>query len=113
VTIALTLLAIALAMRLATADPRITARRALFEVGALSVALGLAKPPFIVFLLLFVPAIVRHRHAILGKLLPIALLPGVLLFVWWSSYAQSAWVPPTNGVRGARRQSWLRATQRR
>ena len=50
---ALAFLAIALAMRLASADPGISTRRALIVVGALGVALWLAKPPYIVFALLF------------------------------------------------------------
>ncbi len=93
-TIAFAFLAIALALRLATAEPGLSARRALLEVGAVGVALGLSKPPYIVFALLFLPAVVRHRDALLGRLLPLVLLPGVALFAWWSHYAQSVWLPP-------------------
>ncbi len=96
VTIALAFLAIALAMQLAQAEPGVSPRRAIVEVGLLAVALGLAKPPYIVFLLLFVPAVVRHRHEIMGRLLPAAMIPGVALFAWWSHYAQSVWLPPIN-----------------
>jgi hypothetical protein len=96
VTIALAFLAIALAMRLAQTDPGLSPTRALLEVGALGIALGLAKPPYIVFALLFLPAVIRHRHTILGRMLPVAFLPGLVLFAWWSRYAQSVWLPPTN-----------------
>ena len=102
-TIALALLSIAMAMRLATPRPGLSATRALVEVGLLAAALGLSKPPYIVFLLLFVPAVIRHRQALLGRLLPVVMLPGVALFVWWSRYTQSVWLPPatTSGRTGA------------
>ena len=38
----------------------------IIEVGLLTAALGLSKPPYILFLLLLIPAIVRHRHALLA-----------------------------------------------
>lgn len=102
-TIALALLAIAMAMRLASERPEISATRALVEVGLLGAALGLSKPPYILFLLLFVPAVIRHRHALLGRLLPVVMLPGVALFAWWSHYTQSVWLPPVSvsGTAGA------------
>ncbi|HEY1738344.1 MAG TPA: DUF2142 domain-containing protein, partial [Acidimicrobiia bacterium] len=102
-SIALALLSIALAMRLALPRPGLSATRALVEVGLLGAALGLSKPPYIVFLLLFLPAAIRHRHALLGRLLPVVMLPGVALFAWWSHYAQSVWLPPasSSGRAGA------------
>lgn len=98
-TIALVFLAVALAVRAAGRSELV--RRDIVEIGAVVLALGLAKPPFVLTALLFVPALIRHRHTAPGRRAALACLPGVAAFAAWSAYAQSVYVTPRNPYVGA------------
>lgn len=93
-TIALALLAVVLALR--AADPATPLDRGLLiEVGVVAAALGLAKPPYVLLLALFIPVVLRRRAAG-GTALAAVLVPGAILFAAWSGYAQSIYVPLEN-----------------
>ena len=93
-TIALALLAVVLARH--AADPETPLdRHLLIEIAIVAAALGLAKPPYVLLLVMFVPVVLRRRAAG-GVALAAVLVPAAILFAAWSGYAQSIYVPLEN-----------------
>ncbi len=101
ITIALALVAIAIALQSWTFPVGTLTNRSAVEAGAITAALGFSKPPYILFCVLFLPTIVRHRRQVAGKLVAVALVPGLAMFAYWSHYAQAAYIPPSNPFFGA------------
>lgn len=97
ITIALVLLAIAEAFRLAALPAGEIRAPQYVEAGLVLAALGLAKQPYLLVAVFFVLPLWRHRGraaAILGGLLAGA----GLLALAWNRWAQSNYVPPNNTV---------------
>lgn len=94
-TIALSLLTVALAIRLAAMLPGAVSTRDLAEVAVVVTALGLSKPPYFLIAALFVPTLWKRRRSISSAArLGAALIPGAGAFLAWSAYSQSRFVPP-------------------
>jgi uncharacterized membrane protein len=91
ITIGLSMLVVAEALRLAVQPPGVVTRRACIEAGIALVALALAKPPYVLFGLLYVAAIVRQR-GLAGKVLGAALAVGAALAAGWNAWASSHYV---------------------
>jgi uncharacterized membrane protein len=94
ITIALTLVVLALALDTA-ATPRgqVTTRR-LIELSLATVALGFAKPPYILFALAFVIPWRRHGGAV-ARALVAATVAGFAATAAWGAYASGVYVAPT------------------
>ncbi len=101
ITIALALLAVALAQRLVTVPRGAIRWPMLLEAGLVVGALGLSKPPYILFAALFVPALWKHRRTRVGSTLLAAMAPGAIAFLLWSKYAQSIYIAPRFEITGA------------
>jgi uncharacterized membrane protein len=93
VTIALALLVLALALNLAATPRREVTKRQLVEVGIATVALGFAKPPYILFSLAFVIAMRRHDRAVVRALVA-SVAAGFAATAAWGAYATSVYIPP-------------------
>jgi uncharacterized membrane protein len=93
VTIALALLVLALALDTA-ATPRgeVRARR-LVEIALATVALGFAKPPYILFALAFAIPWRRHGGAV-ARALVASVGAGLVATAAWGAYASSVYQPP-------------------
>ena len=93
ITIALALLVVACALRATSLQVGKLTNAHIVEAAVIVFALGLAKPPYIMFAALFGPAIWKHRHHH-GWRLGLSALPGIAAFLAWSAYAQSVFIPP-------------------
>ena len=94
ITIALAFVVIALAIRSFATDVGNLRTRDYVEVTLATLALGLGKPPYITCIALLLPAIWKHRSARYGMRLGASMLPGVLVCIGWTAYAQSVYIPP-------------------
>ena len=94
VTIALSLLTVALAIRLGAMLPGAITKRDVAEVAVVVAALGLSKPPYFLIAALFVPTLWKQRRCLSSARLAVALVPGASAFAVWSAYSQSKFVPP-------------------
>jgi len=83
VTMVLSFLVVAEALALAL-DPGARTRRVLIEVAVASVLLALAKPPYMLFVLLLVIPAWRYRHRLLLPLGAVCAASGVLAGLWLS-----------------------------
>ncbi len=91
VTNALVLLAIALAFQLISTKTEPPSRGMVVEAIAIAVALGLAKPPYVLLLLLFIPVAVSRDAA---RRLGIAVIgSGFAASLAWNLYAQGLYSP--------------------
>ena len=97
ITTALVLLTAALAQSLFHLEPDKLRLAHIVEFAILVLALGLAKPPCILFSALILPALWKHRRTKSTRWLLIAPIPGIAAFVAWSRYAQSIYLPPKFG----------------
>jgi uncharacterized membrane protein len=102
VTIALALLVFALAFALAATPRGDVTKRQLVEIAIATTALGLAKPPYILFALLFAIPWWRHRGAV-GHALVASTATGFAAFAAWNAYAASIYVAPRYPNGGADR----------
>ncbi len=94
VTLALALLVVALALDVAATPPGAVQRGRLVEIALATVALGLTKPPYILFALAF--AIPWRRHG--GRVRTVitgSVVAAFALTAAWSAYASSIYVAPT------------------
>ncbi len=94
ITIALSLLVIALAWKLHEAANARLSRAVVGETALVLLALGLSKPPYILFGALLIPTMWRQFRAFHSYQLIVAAAPAVIAFVLWSKYAQSIYVAP-------------------
>ncbi len=102
VTIALALLVFALALALADTPRGEVTKRRLVEIAIATIALGLAKPPYILLALLFAIPWWRHRGAV-GRALVVSTAAGFAAFAAWNAYASSIYVAPRYPSGGADR----------
>lgn len=93
VTIALALLVLALALDVAATPRGEVTKGRLVEIGLATVALGFAKPPYILFALAFVIAMRRHGRAVVRVLVASA-GAGFAATAAWGAYASSVYVAP-------------------
>jgi uncharacterized membrane protein len=93
VTLALALLVLALALDIAATAPGAVSRRRLVEAVIATVALGFAKPPYILFALAFAIPWWRHRGRV-GRALLAATGAGFAATAGWGAYASHVYVPP-------------------
>jgi uncharacterized membrane protein len=93
ITIALALLAVALALDVAATPRGEVTKRRLIEIALTVVALGLAKPPYVLFALAFVIPIHRHGGRI-ARPLGAALGAGFAATAAWGLYASRVYVAP-------------------
>jgi uncharacterized membrane protein len=93
ITIALALLAVALALDVAATPRGAVTRGRLIEIALTTIALGLAKPPYILFALAFLIPMRRHRGMV-ARALAASIGAGFVATAAWSAYASSVFVPP-------------------
>jgi uncharacterized membrane protein len=93
VTIALALLVLALALDVAATPRGEVTRRRLVEIALATTALGLAKPPYILFALALAIAMHRHGRAVV-RVLVASLGAGLAATAAWGAYASSVYVAP-------------------
>jgi uncharacterized membrane protein len=93
VTIALALLVLALALDVAATPRGAVTKGRLVEIALATVALGLAKPPYILFALAFAIPWRRHGGTVARGLVASA-GAGVLAAAAWGAYASSVYEPP-------------------
>ncbi len=95
ITLALCLLASAYALRMVTVDATAALPRGLVAEGfAIAVAIGLAKPPYVLLLLLLVPAVLRPRAPGRRLLWCSVGAAGLAVAALWNHYAQGVYVAP-------------------
>jgi uncharacterized membrane protein len=85
-TIALSFLVVAEALRITCSPPEVVGRPMLVETAIAAVALGLCKPPYIAFVLLLIVPALRHGRVLLKPLAAVA-GSGLLAGAAWSSYS--------------------------
>jgi uncharacterized membrane protein len=102
VTIALALLVFALAFALGATPRGEVTKRQLAEIAVATIALGLAKPPYVLFALLFAIPWWRHRGAV-GRALVASTAAGFAVFAAWNAYASSIYVAPRFNIGGSDR----------
>jgi uncharacterized membrane protein len=93
VTIALTLLVLAFALGLAATPHGAVTRGRLVETVIATIALGFAKPPYILFALALAIPWRRHRGRV-GRTLAAAVVAGFLATASWGAYASRVYVAP-------------------
>ena len=93
VTIALALLVVALALDVAATRPGEVTRRRLVEIALATVALGFAKPPYILFALALLIPLRRHGAAV-GRAVGASLGAGFAATAAWGAYASRVYVAP-------------------
>jgi uncharacterized membrane protein len=93
VTLALALLVVALALDLAATERGAVSHRRVVETVIATVALGFAKPPYILFALAFAIPWWRHRGCV-GRALVAAVGAGFAATASWGAYASHVYVAP-------------------
>jgi uncharacterized membrane protein len=93
ITIALALLVLALALNTATTPRGEVTKRRLIELAIATVALGFAKPPYILFALAFAIPWRRHGGAV-ARALVAATAAGFAATAAWGAYASSVYISP-------------------
>jgi uncharacterized membrane protein len=93
ITIALALLVLALALDAAATPRGHLATRRLVEIAVATIALGFAKPPYVLFALAFAIAARRHGGAVL-RALTASVGAGFLVAVAWGAYASRVYEAP-------------------
>jgi uncharacterized membrane protein len=91
ITIGLSILVVAEALRLAVQPRRAVTRASCIEAGITLIALALAKPPYVLFGLLYITAIVRQR-GFAAKLLGLAGGAAAALAAGWNAWASRHYV---------------------
>jgi uncharacterized membrane protein len=93
ITIALALLVLALALDLAATRPGAVTRGRLVETAIATIALGYAKPPYILFASALLIPSRRHRGRV-GSTLAAAVGAGFVATASWGAYASRVYVAP-------------------
>jgi uncharacterized membrane protein len=91
ITIGLSMLVVAEALRLAVQPSGALSRGSCVEAGVALVALALAKPPYVLFGLLYVVAIVR-QHGLARRVLGVAVGTAAAVAAGWNVWASSHYV---------------------
>jgi uncharacterized membrane protein len=91
ITIGLSMLVVAEALRLAVQPSGAVTRGSCIEAGVALVALALAKPPYVLFGLLYVVAIVR-QHGLARRILGVAVGTAAAVAAGWNAWASSHYV---------------------
>ena len=93
ITIALSLLVLALALNLAATRPGAVTGGRLVETAIATIALGFAKPPYILFALALLIPWWRHRGRV-GRIVAAAAGAGLVATASWGAYASRVYVAP-------------------
>ena len=97
ITLGLVLLTAAVAQSLFHQPTGALRRSHIIEFALLVLALGLAKPPYLLFGALVLPALWKHRSTRSTRWLALASLPGIAAFLAWTQYARRIYLPPHFG----------------